>query len=115
MFITMSRKSMINVRLAEQTHEEFKIVAELRGASMSTLLHQFIVKAIREEKELAPQAFVKKPLPDAHQAGEEYQGIKQTYGADELINVVTIRHGGEVSAGGKKKIEKEVIKEDKAA
>ncbi len=66
MFITMSRKSMINVRLAEATHEDFKIVAELRGASMSTLLHQFIVKAIREEKEISPQAFQKVPRKDQY-------------------------------------------------
>lgn len=60
MFIAVSRNSMINVRLADQTHEDFKTVAELRGASMSTLLHQFIVKAIREEKEISPKSFVPK-------------------------------------------------------
>lgn len=53
----MMKERMINVRLSERTHEEFKIAAELRGASMSGLLHQFIVRTIREEKERESQAF----------------------------------------------------------
>lgn len=48
---------MINVRLTPQMHEAFKIACELRGASMSSSLHQFIVRTIREEKDREPQAF----------------------------------------------------------
>lgn len=48
---------MINVRLTPSVHESFRIAAELRGASMSSLLHQYIVRTIREEKELDPKAF----------------------------------------------------------
>lgn len=59
MFKIMAKEVMINVRLAEAVREEFKIAAELRGASMAGLLHQFIVKTIREEKEREPQAFKK--------------------------------------------------------
>lgn len=61
MFSVMSKTKMINVRLTDQTHEDFRIAAELRGASMSSLLHQFVVRTIREEKEREPKAFEKKP------------------------------------------------------
>ena len=49
---------LVNLRLKPKTRDEFKVAAELRGASMSGLLHQFIVKTIREEKERCPEAFV---------------------------------------------------------
>ena len=49
---------LVNLRLKPKTRDEFKVAAELRGASMSGLLHQFIVKTIREEKERTPEAFV---------------------------------------------------------
>ena len=51
MFATVIKERLVNVRLKEKTHQEFKIACELRGASMSSLLHQFIVRTIREEKE----------------------------------------------------------------
>lgn len=51
---------MINVRLKPDTHDEFKIACELRGGSMSSLMHQFIVRTIREEKERDPRAFLPK-------------------------------------------------------
>lgn len=55
------KERLVNVRLKPQTHEEFKIACDLRGASMSSLLHQFIVRTIREEKELSPHSFTKAP------------------------------------------------------
>lgn len=51
------KKAILNLRLNPKVRDEFAIAAELRGASMSGLLHQFIVRTIREEKDLAPQAF----------------------------------------------------------
>ena len=50
---------MINVRLSEEAHEDFKIACELRGVSMSSLIHQFVVRVIREEKEREPKAFIR--------------------------------------------------------
>ncbi len=47
----------INVRVRRDVREDFKIVAELRGASMSSLIHQFMVKCIREEKKISPESF----------------------------------------------------------
>lgn len=55
--VASSKEKMVNVRLRPETHEEFKIACELRGGSMSSILHQFIVRTIREEKELSPKVF----------------------------------------------------------
>lgn len=57
MFAHVIKERLVNVRLKEKTHEEFKIACDLRGASMSSLLHQFIVRTIREEKEHSPHSF----------------------------------------------------------
>ncbi len=65
------KSSMVNVRLNEQTHEEFKTVCELRGVSMSGFLHQFIVKAIREEKDREPSAFITQAESVDEQTREE--------------------------------------------
>lgn len=51
---------MINVRLTPEVHDAFKIACDLRGASMSSLLHQFVVRTIREEREREPNAFATK-------------------------------------------------------
>lgn len=47
----------LNLRVRADVRDEFKVVAELRGASVSSLIHQFMVKTIREEKEIEPEAF----------------------------------------------------------
>lgn len=51
------KKVILNLRLKSETRDDFAIAAELRGATMSGLLHQFIVRTIREEKEAAPHQF----------------------------------------------------------
>ena len=61
--IGKNKEVLINIRLKPETREEFRIAAELRGASMSGLLHQFIVKTIREEKERDPEAFENIEVP----------------------------------------------------
>lgn len=55
--VASPKERMINVRLEPDAHEDFKTACQLRGVSMSSLLHQFIFRVIREEKEIAPQAF----------------------------------------------------------
>jgi hypothetical protein len=52
-----ARNKAMNLRISNERHLEFKVAADLRGAKMSGLLHQFIVKTIREEKERDPIAF----------------------------------------------------------
>jgi uncharacterized protein (DUF1778 family) len=64
----------INIRINPRIREEFKIAAELRGASMSGLIHQFIVKTIREEKGVNPEAF----LEDTAEAEDEILPIIDT-------------------------------------
>jgi hypothetical protein len=49
--------STINLKVPPRTHADFRIAAKLRGGTMSSLLHQYIVRIIREEKERDPEAF----------------------------------------------------------
>jgi hypothetical protein len=60
---TNGKEMNINLRVRKDVREDFKIVADLRGASMSSLIHQFIVKCIREEKKISPDAFGKVESP----------------------------------------------------
>ena len=90
----MSRTSMINVRLKNETHTEFKALSEIRGASMSTLLHQFILTSIREEKERDLKGFqlkLQEVQDDAAQKREETpqskNDIKNDYGFIDDSNV----------------------------
>ncbi|HEV2862883.1 MAG TPA: hypothetical protein VGX48_17840 [Pyrinomonadaceae bacterium] len=55
---TLGKKgARINLKIHPALREEFQAAARLRGGTMSTLLHQYIVKVVREEKERDPQAF----------------------------------------------------------
>lgn len=58
--VASPKEKMVNVRLSPSVHEDFKVACELKGASMSSLLHQFIVRTIWEEKDRHPAAF--KPI-----------------------------------------------------
>jgi hypothetical protein len=60
---TNGKEININLRVRKDVREEFKIVADLRGASMSSLIHQFMVHCIREEKERIPDAFGNTEFP----------------------------------------------------
>jgi hypothetical protein len=51
------KEAWLNVRIREDVRDEFKLAAELRGASMSGLLTMFIYRVIREEKGKNPEAF----------------------------------------------------------
>lgn len=62
--VASPKTRMVNVRLTEQVHEDFKIACELRGVSMSSLMHQFVIRTIREERELDPKAFVRRKSPN---------------------------------------------------
>ena len=57
MLVTVAKTKMINVRINEQTHNDFKVACELKGAGMAQILHQFIVRTIREERDREPEAF----------------------------------------------------------
>lgn len=53
----VEKRVILNLRLSPEVRDQFAIASKLRGASMSGLIHQFIVRTIREEKELSPQSF----------------------------------------------------------
>src|SRR5262249_55692959 len=86
-FVASPKVKMINVRLTPATHDQFKIACELRGSSMSSLMHQFVIRTIREEKERDPQAFdvSNKPAPvvahigPAATPGEDKESIRKKY------------------------------------
>lgn len=48
---------LFNMKIDERVRDDFRIAAQLRGASMAGLIHQFMHKVIREEKERVPDAF----------------------------------------------------------
>jgi hypothetical protein len=60
---TKNKEINLNIRVRKDVHEDFRIAADLRGASMSSLIHQFMVKCIREEKKISPEAFGKVESP----------------------------------------------------
>lgn len=55
----MKRETRINVRTTDQIKRELKVTARLRGLTESSLVNSLVVRAIREEKQLSPEAFEK--------------------------------------------------------
>lgn len=55
--VATNKEVLLTVRISENVRDEFKKAAELRGASMSGLLHQYIVRTIREEKDTSSHSF----------------------------------------------------------
>ena len=55
--VATKKEVLVTIRISENTRDEFKIAAELRGSTMSGLLHQWIIRTIREEKQMSPQNF----------------------------------------------------------
>jgi len=47
----------INLKTTDQLRRDFQVAAELRGSTMSNLIHQFIVATIWDEKKKHPVAF----------------------------------------------------------
>src|SRR4051812_6098785 len=55
---TLDKKEVrINLKISPTLRAEFHAAAHLRGASMSSLLHQYIVKVVREEKDRSIEQF----------------------------------------------------------
>lgn len=59
--VSTNKEVLVTIRVAENVREEFKKAAELRGSTMSGLMHQFIIRTIREEKQISPQTFAERP------------------------------------------------------
>ena len=52
--VATKKEVLVTIRIAENVRDEFKKAAELRGATMSGLMHQDIIRTIREEKQTWP-------------------------------------------------------------
>ena len=78
MLVPSSKVRMINVRLKPEPHDDFKLACELRGGSMSSILHQFIVRTIREEKENEPRAFKRAQTSNIEPSGSKVSLVKNT-------------------------------------
>jgi hypothetical protein len=50
-------EELLTVRMDTETYLEFQAACRLRGGSMSSIVHQYAVKVIWEEKEKHPQRF----------------------------------------------------------
>jgi len=55
--VATNKDVLVTIRIAPEIRDQFKTAAELRGSTMSGLMHQFIVRTIREEREAMPHAF----------------------------------------------------------
>lgn len=54
-----TKEDRLNIRIRPDIKEDLRITADLRGQSVSGLIHSLVVKAIREEKDREPRAFQK--------------------------------------------------------
>lgn len=61
MLCLVSKEKLLTVRVKPQVLRDFKVAADLQGASMSALVHMFVVRTIREYKEMQPRAFERDP------------------------------------------------------
>lgn len=54
--MTRQKGTFIQIRATDQIKAELQIAADLRGLTMSSMIHSLITQAIREEKEREPDA-----------------------------------------------------------
>ena len=58
--VATNKEKLLTVKVAPLVLRDFKIAAELKGGTMSALVHMFVVQTIREQKERNPEAFKKR-------------------------------------------------------
>lgn len=51
------KEKLLTVRVKPAVLQDFKIAAEAQGATMSALVHMFVVRTVREAKNANPEAF----------------------------------------------------------
>jgi hypothetical protein len=51
------KKQLLTVRVSPEVLRDFNKTAEILGASMSTLVHQYVVRTIRETRQKYPDEF----------------------------------------------------------
>lgn len=60
-----NREDQLHIRLSPTVKKDLRVVAELRGMTMSGLVYSLIVRTIREEREADPHAFRTRSLKAA--------------------------------------------------
>ncbi|MFT3745068.1 MAG: hypothetical protein QM785_12345 [Pyrinomonadaceae bacterium] len=53
----MKKTRLLTVKFESQTVDDFATVARLKKTTMSALVYQFVLQAIREQKDATPEAF----------------------------------------------------------
>jgi antitoxin component of RelBE/YafQ-DinJ toxin-antitoxin module len=101
-----TKNILINLRISEDVREDFRVVAELRGSTISGLLHQFIVKSIREEKDRDLRVFTQRREENDRQNAQ----IPETQSKEEIerslgLKQAQITHINNVGIEGKAKDE----------
>ena len=88
----VKKNAILNLRLRPEVRDDFAVVAELRGLSMSGLLHSFIVRSIREERDQYPEAFAEAKRRKADDGVETIKGKKIKQGtSDRKLKTPTAR------------------------
>jgi len=117
LYIVKTKEKLMNIKMRRQTHREFQIAAELKGSTMSSLLHQFIVQTIWEEKKKHPEAFThlnedsgeeSKPAPKLIQPP-----TRKRDKIDEAIDAALAYGGGPISDIDRQRIREILEKQDK--
>lgn len=55
--VLVAKTTSINLRITPQFRNELQALADYRGLSLSSLAHSLLVKAVRMEKQIEPDAF----------------------------------------------------------
>lgn len=84
MNVCVGKETRLNIRVKPNFKDDLQAVADYHGLTVSSYVHSVLVKAIREEKTKAPEAFVIhrdgiEEKPSARKVGEaEDFGIVET-------------------------------------
>jgi hypothetical protein len=57
MSLPVAKRKLLTVKVDRDVLADFQTVARLRGFTMSSLVMQFILRSIREQKVVSPEAF----------------------------------------------------------
>lgn len=96
--VATNKEVLLTIRVTESVRDDFKKAAELRGATMSGLMHQFIVMTIRQEKAEAPHEFRVAPklapvVATIGGATADKEAIRRQVIGDEEISEIESRIG----------------------
>lgn len=76
MMVLVAKSTSINLRITPQFRNELQALADYRGLSLSSLAHSLLVKALRQEKQIEPDAFAESErTANSHKAPGVPNGI----------------------------------------